>query len=244
MVKRAPAKLSKRLPQLESSEVELLRVNSLLIGLDDKAFKAFAKRCEFVPVCKGDVLIEEGSSQDNAFFVVKGKVRIIQGDSSAVNIVYREIDEGGWFGEIAAIDKGQRTAAAYALTDGLVAVAPRAAFLNLVLEHRQIAVKVLESFATLIRSSNQRFAEASSFSGVQRVYLQLLELAKPDPSGDGSWVIYNMPSHEQLSVKALTSKETVTQALSQILQEKIAKRITGKLRILNREALKRLATKI
>lgn len=229
---------------IEASHLERLRVNDLLIGLDDKDFAKFAKRCEFVPFAKGDILIEEGANQDCTFLIVEGKVRVAQGDESDVDIVFREIGEGGWFGEIAALDKGRRTASVHAMTDGVVVVMARAVFINLILEYRQIAVRVLESLAAVIRSTNQRFSEVSSFSGVQRVYLQLLELAEPDPLANGTWVINPMPSHEQLATRATTSKEAVARAISQIIQEGVAKRSRGKIRILDRESLKLLATQI
>ncbi len=238
------ARTSNTSPSVEASSLERLRVNDLLIGLGDKDFNNFAQRCEFVSFNKGDRLIEEGAAQECTFLMVSGKVRISQGQDTDVDIVYREIGEGGWFGEIAALDKGQRTATVLALTDGVVVIMPRAVFINLILEHRQIAVKVLESLASVIRSSNKKFSEVSSFSGVQRVYLQLLELAEPDRSGDGTWIVNTMPSHEQLANDAMTSKEAVTRAISQLLQEGVAKRSSGRLKVLEREQLKNLATEI
>lgn len=239
-----PKKIS---PSIEAFDRERLRVNDLLIGLDDEAFDKFAQRCEFVTFRKGDNLIEEGSKQDYTFLMVKGMVRVVQGEDSEdsnMGFIYQEIGEGGWFGEIAALDKGQRTATVLAITDGIAVIMPRAVFVNLILEHRQIAVKVLESLASIIRSSNRRLSDVSSFSGVQRVYLQLLELAEPDPSADGIWTIDNMPSHEQLATIAMTSKEVVSKAISQILQAGLAKRSSGKLKILDHHALKRVATEI
>ena len=228
----------------EPNEIELFRVNDLLIGLDEDVFQAFAKRCEFRHVKLGDVLVQSGSSQNDIFFVIQGEVRIVQ-DNQDVNVVYGTVSEGGWFGEIAAIDKGQRTANAFALTDTvIVAVAPRALFLNLMLEHRQIAVKILESLATVVRSSNARVAEVSSFSGVQRVYLKLLQMIEDKPSSNGHWVINDMPSHDQLSAMAFTSKETVARAVSQLLQSNTVKRGAGRLEIINMENLKRLATEV
>lgn len=230
-------------PSSAPNDRELFRVNDLLIGLDEDVFQAFAERCEIRHMKKGDALVESGSDQSEVFFVIRGEVRIVQ-DDSGVNVVYSKVSEGGWFGEIAAIDKGGRSANVFALTDGVVAVAARALFLNLMLEQRQIAVKVLESLATVVRSSNKRVAEVSSFSGVQRVYLQLLELVDDKPSKNGTWMISDMPSHDQLSALASTSKETVARALSQLLQSDTAKRSPGKLEILDLNRLKQMATEV
>lgn len=228
---------------VKPSDLELLRVNDLLIGLDDKVFHEFAGRCQFRSMKKGDVLAERGSEHNEVFFVVRGEVRIVQ-DDQGVNVVYSKVPEGGWFGEIAAIDRSGRSADVFALTDGIVAVADRALFLNLILEHRQIAVKILESFATVVRSSNQKLAEVSSFSGVQRVYLKLLDMIDDKPTKAGTWEISDMPTHEQLSALASTSKETVARALSQLLQAEITRRSPGKLEILDLARLKQIATEV
>lgn len=231
-------------PSVEASDIERLRVNDMLIGLDDGAFAKLCESCEFLSFEKGQELVEEGTYQNCIYLMVKGRVRIVQGDESDVDLVYREVGEEGWFGEIAALDKGERTASVFALEDGAVAVVPRVIFINLILEHRQIAVKILESLAAVIRSSNQRITEVSSFSGIQRVYLLLIDMAEPVPGDTSEWVIDQMPSHDQLANKAMTSKDVVSKALSQILQMELAKRRTGKFYILNRERLKQLATEI
>ncbi len=230
-------------PLLKPTDLELLRINDLLIGLEDEEFHTFAGRCEFRPISKGDVLVESGAKRNEVFFVIRGEVRIVQEDTG-INVVFSKVGEGGWFGEIAAIDKGVRSANVFALTDGMVAVADRALFINLILEHRQIAVNVLESFATVVRSSNQRLAEVSSFSGVQRVYLKLLELVDDKPTKAGTWLISDMPNHEQLSAMASTSKETVARALSQLQKTDTAKRSPGKLEILNLHEMRKMATEV
>lgn len=225
------------------SHTELLRVNDLLIGLDDGAFEEFVKRCGFVEVAKGGTLIQEGDTQHSVVFVVEGIVRIV-GLAEGMELNYRDIPAGGWFGEIAAIDKGGRSASAYAATDVTVATAPREVFLNLLLEHRHIAVKILERLASIVRQANQRMVSATSFSGVQRVYMKLLDLAQPDAHNDGQWYIPRMPTHEDLAVEAMTSKELVARAISQLMQMNVAKREKGQLRICNRETLKQLATQL
>ncbi len=42
----------------------------------------------------------------------------------------------------------------------------------------------------------------------------------------------------------MTSKEAVARAISQIIQEGVAKRSSGKIKILSRDALRQLATQI
>ncbi len=235
----------KPMPGAEASREDILRVNDLLIGLDDAAFEAFVERCAFHSVAQGEQLIREGEVQHNVVFVLDGLVRIVGIAPGGMELNYQDVEVGGWFGEIAAIDKGARSASAYAYTDSEIATVPREVFLNLILEHRHIAVKILERLSRIVRIGNERVVTVSSFSGVQRVYMTILDLAEPDPNAgvDSIWFIPKMPNHEELALKAMTSKEMVARAISQLLQMGVARREKGILRIINREALKQLATR-
>lgn len=227
---------------------ERLRVNDLLVGLEDSAFGRFVQRCTFMSFEENEMIISEGEFVHNVFFVIEGAVRIASqagGEGREMEMVYRDIPSGRWFGEIAAIDKGERSATAYALEGGVVVAAiPREVFINLILEHRQVAVKVLETLAAAVRSSNQRMIHVGALSGVQRVYGYLLETAQPSPEGDGSWVIPKLPSHDDIALRAVTSREVVARAISQLLQDGVAKRDRGAFRILGRVRLQQMATQV
>lgn len=227
---------------------ELLRVNDLLVGLEDGPFGHFVQRCTFMSFAENETIVQEGELAYSVFFVILGTVRIasqVGGDGPEMEMVYRDVPAGDWFGEISAIDKGERSATGYALdAEVVVAAAPREVFLNLILEHRHVAVKVLESLAATVRSNNHRMSQVGSLSGVQRVYGYLLETALPGPEGDGTWSISRLPSHDEIAVKAVTSREVVARAISQLLQDGVAKRERGAFRILNRQKLQQFATQV
>ncbi|MGB0750203.1 MAG: Crp/Fnr family transcriptional regulator [Magnetospiraceae bacterium] len=225
-----------------ASLLDKLRINELLIDLDDSAFEDFADGCVFLSAPENDVVIQEGDKQEHTFFVIEGVVRIVLGSKGDTNVTFRDVTTGGYFGEIAAIDRGDRSATAYSLQDSLIAAVPCERFLTLVLEHRSIALKLLRGMASALRHSNQKISQVSSFSGVQRVYLELLNRGEPSPAGDGSWIIPVMPTHEDLAAEAMTSKDMVARAMSQLFQLEVAKRERGRLKVLDRDRLKRLAT--
>lgn len=219
-----------------------LRVNELLIDLSEEDFSAFEERCEYLERDEGFVFIQEGEVQKYTYFVLEGAVRIVLGTQDGVNVNFNDIQTDGWFGELSAIDKQERSATAFAMAPTVVAAVPSNVFLNLILDKRVVALKILRSMANALRRSNQKITTVSSFSGVQRVYMELMKLGEPSPNGDGTWLIGNLPSHDFLAEGATTSKDTVARAMSQLFQAGVAKRERGKLRIMDREQLKRLAT--
>jgi CRP/FNR family transcriptional regulator, cyclic AMP receptor protein len=225
----------------EPSTKDMLRVNNLLVGLDDKDFEKFYQRCSFVKYPAGGLILEEGSANTDVYFAVKGSLRAVDSVEDSRDLVYRDIEAGSWFGEVAAIDQGLRSAAIFASTDVILAMIPRVVFLNLILEHRHVTIKVLEHFTQILRSANTRVQSVTSFSGVQRVYTELLGLAEPDPSGDGTWWIENPPRHKDLAHAASTSQDVVARAISQLIKLEFLKREGGHYRILNRDRIRNLA---
>ncbi|MDH5749176.1 MAG: Crp/Fnr family transcriptional regulator [Rhodospirillales bacterium] len=221
---------------------DLLRVNALLINLGNKEFEDVFSKCTFIEFKKGDIIVAPDMNDNSVYFVISGEARILDGVQEGLDYVYNDVNSGGWFGEIAAIDDHGRTATVSALVDTTVAAMPREVFINLILEYRTIALKVLEDFSSFVRSSNQRVTKVSNFSGVQRVYMEILNQAIPDPDGDGTWIVSNNVKHKDLAVGASTSPEIVTRAISQLLKMGVVKREGGSFRILDRQRVQQMVS--
>ena len=244
---RRPVKLKDRKPRAEiqprkATRREKLRVNNLMILLDDGQFEKCVKRITFQEFLTGETIIDADDEGGEVYFVVEGKVRVVDGMQEGRDLVYNDIEEGGWFGELAAVDERSRSATISALTNVIVATLPREVFLNMILECRAVALKVLGEFSGFIRAGNRRTAKVSSFTGVQRVYMELLQLAEPDPRGDGTWHIPTTVKHKGLAAEASTSLEIVARALSQLLKKGLIKREGGSFRILDREQIQQMIT--
>lgn len=221
---------------------EKLRVNNLLILLEDASFEKCVKRVAFQEFLAGETVVDAKDKGSEVYFVVEGTVRAVDGLQEERDLVFNDIEEGGWFGEVAAIDEQGRSATVSALTNVIVASMPREVFLNMILESRAVALKVLGDFTTFIRAGNQRATKVSSFTGVQRVYMELLQQAEPDPRGDGTWHIPRTVKHKDLAAEASTSLEIVARALSQLLKMGLIKREGGSFRILDRERIQQMVT--
>lgn len=219
---------------------DLLRLNSLLIALSDIEFEKCYERCKFHQFLTGDVILDADSMGKDVYFVVDGTVQAIDGDQEGFDLISNDVEAGGWFGEISAIDEGGRSATVSALTDVVVASIPRAVFMNLILEHRVVALKVLEDFSSYIRMSASRVKRVSSYTGVQRVYMELMQQAEPDTSGDGTWQITRLVKHKDLAEKASTSLDIVARAISQLIKLGLMKREGGTFRIIDRQRIQQM----
>jgi CRP/FNR family cyclic AMP-dependent transcriptional regulator len=110
-------------------------------------FKA-AKETRRVPA--GTVIFEEGSSGEEMFGVIEGKVELRLPNGKAVAVGPDET-----FGEMAMLDHATRSATATALEDSELAVIDKHRFLFLVHETPMFALQVMGSLADRLRAAQQ-----------------------------------------------------------------------------------------
>ena len=89
----------------KDERVELLRRVHLFHGCTDKQLSFIATQVEDVDVPAGKVLCTEGASGGDFFVVVSGTARVERGGTKL-----DQLGPGSFFGEIALIDQGPRSA--------------------------------------------------------------------------------------------------------------------------------------
>jgi CRP/FNR family cyclic AMP-dependent transcriptional regulator len=102
----------------------------------------------------GTVIFEAGSTGEEMFGVVQGKVELRRPDGQTF-----EIGPDETFGEMAIVDASPRSATATALEDTTLAVIDKRRFLFLVHETPTFALQVMSSLAERLRAAQDK-AEA------------------------------------------------------------------------------------
>jgi hypothetical protein len=106
------------------------------------------------------------------------------------------------------------------------------------MRHSQVALELLRRWAMIIRKLDDKISYLSTGSPDQRVYGQLVRLARFDKSDDGRWAIRDLPSHQELAVWAQTSREVVASVIGELVRRGVAERRTKTLYINDYGALK------
>ena len=114
----------------------------LLAGLKPGDLEEIARNCDEIDVQTGRVLAEEGKSGQEFFLLIEGRVGIDQAGARV-----RELGTGDFFGEMALLSSGRRSATATALTDSRLMVLTRQQFHSVLMLHPPIQVAVLETMA-------------------------------------------------------------------------------------------------
>ncbi len=129
---------------------ELLRRVPLFYGLDDKYLKRLGDSFTERSFSAGQELVTEGSGGVGFFVIESGEARVsVEGDAR------RDLGPGDYFGEIALIDGGLRTATVTALSDGKMHGMTSWQFRPLVEENASIAWPLLEAMAKRTRELEQ-----------------------------------------------------------------------------------------
>ncbi len=83
--------------------------------------------------------------------------------------------------------------------------------------------------------------DLSTLGAVQRVYLEILRLAKLDAATQSHWVVWPIPTQVTIAGRASTSRETVARAVAQLGGAGIVGRKHKTLYIRNKGKLEELA---
>lgn len=134
-----------------AAPVELLKRVPLFQRLSDADLKSLAGTFTDRTFSEGDVLTAEGSGAAGFFVIESGEARV-----SIDGAEVRTLKAGDYFGEIALIDGGLRTATITAVSDGKSYGLTQWQFRPLVEENASIAWPLLEAMAKRTRELSER----------------------------------------------------------------------------------------
>ena len=197
---------------------------ALLAGLDAKTVRELEGRCRWRRFAAHEQIFDHQSESRDVYFVVDGEVRIVNHSLSGREITFDEVSSGGHFGELAAIDGAPRSATVVALRDTEVAALPSGAFSELVRGQPDIALEVMRDLAQIICASTERIMDLSTLGAHNRVYAEILRLARPKMVDDNTAKIRPIPVHSDIAGRVSTTRETVARVFSDLSRQGIVKR--------------------
>jgi CRP-like cAMP-binding protein len=149
--------------------VSLLKKVALFKQLNDKQLQAVAKICEEKLYDAGEVLFEEGAPGDVFYLICSGVVKItkrLPGEKGEKTIC--RLGKDDFFGEMALVDGGPRSAKAEILESAILIEIPRKDFQKLVSSPTQIAFKILKEMIKILsqrlRRLNDHYCDCISWA--------------------------------------------------------------------------------
>ncbi|HEY8865360.1 MAG TPA: Crp/Fnr family transcriptional regulator [Solirubrobacteraceae bacterium] len=188
----------------------------------------------------GQVVFREGDESDTCYVVRSGHARAVRGHTDGRTITLATFGPGDIFGELAMFDDERRSATVEAV-DEVEAIAILGADMRrLLVEHTDLAGKLVISVARRLRAANERLAR-QSFQTVQsrvaQVVSQLVEQAHSE-GADGEDVLVTATQAEVAQL-AGSSRESASRFLAVLERAGIITQGRGKLTVHDPAALQR-----
>lgn len=186
--------------------------------------KSLEEKCSFRRFAPGEVMVARFSVGSAVYFIISGVARVVHYLPGEDEITIATVGPGDTVGEIAAIDGLGRSATIIADDAVVAAELSRQEFREVVVRHGEVAFGLLFRWAAIIRELDDKFSYVSTISPDQRVYSQLIRLARQEAQENGQWIVRELPSHQELAEWSQTSRESVAAAIAELFRRGIAER--------------------
>ena len=196
-----------------SKQHETLEKVKLLRSMERADREAFERRCQWRHAHPKEWLLEQNDIGTDIYFLTSGVVRVLSTPSPDREIILGDIDAGGYFGEMAAIDGQPRSAGILAITDATIARMPANVFREVIHKCPDVAEQLLLQLVARIRALDQRVNEFSSMHVKHRIWSELLRRSRPDPTDQRRAIVSPPPVHSEIAARVSTRREMVAREL-------------------------------
>ena len=214
---------------------------SLLSSLSGEALRAVEIECRWQLFDSGRAIIDRGEEYTDVYMLTAGTAHVLNFSENGKVIDYATLGEGDIFGELAAIDGLPRSASVVTQSPCTMAVIAGAKFTDLVINNPAVSLALLQRLSAIIRFSDKRINDFSLLKAEQRVCIELLRLAEPDPGNLKELIIHPMPTQSNIANGIGLARETVGRIFSRLARQNIIQRQDKILYLRDREKLEQMA---
>ena len=224
------------------SVVENLKKTLLFGRLDEADIAAVASQMREVRYSAGQSIFARGDQGTDIFLVIEGRVRLSILTAEGRELSFNHAVAGDIFGEIAALDGGERSADATALVDTRMTVLAMAALDRMMVDKPTLARAVIGFLCHRLRNVSDHLENVALFPVEARLARFLLHALGPAPAGQemGSQRLTLGISQTELALLLGASRPKVNAALA-VLESTGAVQRSGQVLVCDRELLGRLA---
>jgi len=225
-------------------QTSLLAGIDLLSELGEAELTALEQACRYKRFAAHEQVIDRESQTNDVFFVVRGCVRIVNYSVQGREIAFDELSEGGYFGELSALDGQPRSASVMAVDDTLIVAVPGNLFMKILGEHPKMALSVMKRLAGIVRAADDRIMDLSTLAAHNRVHAELLRQARTHMTNGKVAKIEPIPVHSNLASRVSTTRETVARVLNDLARKGIVERTRNALLIHNVDQLRDIVQEV
>lgn len=209
----------------------------LLEGLSPEALRRFASVCARKKVPKGCVIFMEGDHADQFYIVMRGSVVEYATGPNDLEMAFKELKRGDYFGEIGILVDEPHYVTAIAAQPSTLLVVPRAEFLARVRAEPSMSQVLLKTMAhRLLLAARHSIAYANLTAASRLAYLVLTLEAQEGRKGAVEH------SQEDLAQRCGLARQTVARILGEWREAGWIRTGRGRVEGIDTEALGRLVS--
>jgi CRP-like cAMP-binding protein len=222
---------------------QVLSTIPLFEGVEPRILEEIAGIMQLRLFARRETVIAKGANSDSLAFLLEGSLQIVDFGEDGSEVGLHLVKPGDYFGELSLIDNQPRSATVVAVVPSTVGLLPRKAARQLFFGYPLIAERVMIRLAAVVRQLSHQRTLLSISNAQQRVYLQLLAMARSgtDPVNASNTVIENLPTQQQMAFNINTSRETVSRAIHALQKRGILKKEGRVIIVLQPDLLRKLA---
>jgi len=231
---------------LDRTEFDTVRAaaptGSLMHDLDADDGYRLVKNASKRVLKKGSEIFQQGDKGDFAGLILSGAIKVCTYCNSGREIVYAYLSVGDVVGELSALDGAPRTATAAVIEKGEIAIIPRTDLHSLLLDEPRIAIQIIENLCLRLRNTNALLESDRGSATGPRLARGILRLLREHGVKDsGVERVGFKISQGDLGSFVSLSRENVNRQLHEWVDDNIVALASGRVDVLNREALEEIA---
>ncbi len=133
------------------THIQILSQIPLFSGLNEKQLKKLADRMTKRDYLEGDVIITQGQGGEGLFMIAEGSAEAIRIQPDGEKLTVNEFSPKDFFGELALLDEGLRTASVIATSNATCFILTRWDFKGILRNEPEMAITMLEEMAKRFR---------------------------------------------------------------------------------------------
>ncbi len=188
---------------------------------------------------KGKIVYQPGDNAKYLYLIHSGYVRTYRLSPEGREVTFGLLGAGNIFGELALISSAPQSSFAEIMDEAEISLLPRADFEEMLRRRPDVAYNVMVRISERLHQAEDLIEDLVNRDVTSRVARTLLQLA--DRFGrtqvSGAMMIDLRLPYQEIANMVGSTRETVTRAISQMQQNQWVRLESGRLHLVDREAL-------
>jgi CRP-like cAMP-binding protein len=176
-----------------------------------------------------------GDSSNAVYLMLQGRAQATMMSMVGREVILNDLEEGDFFGELAAIDLQPRSATVVALTDCVLASLPGEEFRRAVAEIPAVSLWLARRLTAQVRGLTEKVFELNALRVRSRLHCELFRMCRH--TDGATFTVDPAPTHAELANRIGTHREAITREISQLIDAGILEQQRRRMTILDIPAL-------